>query len=608
MRGDNRPMDYLEERPSAWPWALLILLAYPWLNPIAPNPSPMMVPWLVAWLCGILAWWRMSTLAPLGAWRGAPGLGAWLALWVLVVVWRSASLNSETLFTLAALALLAMAVDMGARAVTRPGLLRLVLWAWLVAALASSVIALLQYLEWAAPFYPFMNVATDGEAFANLRQRNQFATLANMGLAVLVLAGLGGTANKRPPHQPQPEIPAAPAANRAPGFGRNLWSWQTLWPWLAMGLLVKANAASASRTGMIGVLLVAALALLWRQRLSRAQLGLALVAPVVYFLAAFCLPYVSLWATGHMGNSIFMRLDLGGLQSCTSRKALYLNVLELIAQKPWLGWGWRELSFAHYQASYNSPRFCEILDNAHNLPLHLAVELGIPAAALLLMSGLVPVLRVQPWREKVPVRQVAWVVLALLLLHSMLEYPLWYGPFLIAFGLCLGMLWPDSSLPTQGKPAIAESAPGANPDPDLSQAAPGGLGTPFLVRTAIASTAAFGVLFAWAAFLSMSQQFVVESARSQTLLAFNQRWPLGQWLFARQTAFAQLVTTPPEETTPAARYALASALLHYSPEPRVIQAQLESAEQLGLPPSQVQAMARQYEAVYPQEYRNWRTK
>lgn len=28
-------------------------------------------------------------------------------------------------------------------------------------------------------------------------------------------------------------------------------------------------------------------------------------------------------------------------------------------------------------------RFCVLLDNAHNLPLHLAVELGVPVAALL---------------------------------------------------------------------------------------------------------------------------------------------------------------------------------------------------------------------------------
>ena len=35
----------------------------------------------------------------------------------------------------------------------------------------------------------------------------------------------------------------------------------------------------------------------------------------------------------------------------------------------------------------------------------------------------------------------AWAVLAVIGLHSLLEYPLWYGPFQIAFGLCLAWLW-----------------------------------------------------------------------------------------------------------------------------------------------------------------------
>ena len=45
----------------------------------------------------------------------------------------------------------------------------------------------------------------------------------------------------------------------------------------------------------------------------------------------------------------------------------------------------------------------------------------------------------------------AWAVLAVIVVHSLLEYPLWYGPFQIAFGLCLGLLWPAA--PRDGSPA-----------------------------------------------------------------------------------------------------------------------------------------------------------
>ena len=575
-------MQMIEKRPMVANVLLLCLLAYPWLNPFAPNPAPMMVPWLAAWLCAIAAWWQVSILAPEGLWRGASWIAAWLALWVLVIVVRTPVLNSETLFTVCALGLLALAVDMGARAAGHGGILRTVLWAWLLAALISSVIALFQYLELAKYFYPLMNIATDGEAFANLRQRNQFATLANMGLAVLLLGGLQGS----------PHIASTRQGESIEVSGFQKW-WPVLWPWLAMGLLVKANAASVSRTGMIGVLMVAGLAWVWRGRTDKRIRLLALAVPLVYVLAALCLPYVSQWFTGHMGHSLFVRLELSGLQSCTSRKALYLNVLELIAQKPWLGWGWRELSIAHYEAQYSSTRFCEILDNAHNLPLQLAVELGLPAAALLVLGFLVPVVKAQPWRERVGVRQLAWAILALLLLHSMLEYPLWYAPFLMAFGLCLGLLWPAPSV-------VASASEDASFQSLLSSATPW-----FLPRTIGAVAGVVAVLFASAAFMSMSQSFLPPDARSATLWSFNQRWPAANWIFARQSQFAHLVTHSLEESDPAQRYALASALLHYSPEPRVVKAQLEAAEKLGLPLAQREAMARQFKAVYPAEYKEW---
>ncbi len=33
----------------------------------------------------------------------------------------------------------------------------------------------------------------------------------------------------------------------------------------------------------------------------------------------------------------------------------------------------------------------------------------------------------------------AWGVLAIILLHSLLEYPLWYGPFQMALCQCVGL-------------------------------------------------------------------------------------------------------------------------------------------------------------------------
>ena len=52
--------------------------------------------------------------------------------------------------------------------------------------LASSGMGLLQYFGAASDFNPWINQTHYGEAFANLRQRNLFATLVNIALAALV--------------------------------------------------------------------------------------------------------------------------------------------------------------------------------------------------------------------------------------------------------------------------------------------------------------------------------------------------------------------------------------------------------------------------------------
>ncbi|MDN8612081.1 Wzy polymerase domain-containing protein [Variovorax ginsengisoli] len=142
---------------------------------------------------------------------------------------------------------------------------------------------------------------------------------------------------------------------------------------------------------------------------------------------------------------------------------LWRNVIDLIALHPWAGWGWGELKFAHYSTLYAGPRFVEILDNAHNLPLHLAVELGIPAA-LLVCGGLGWLVRAaRPWREVDPARLMAWGLLAVIVLHSLLEYPLWFGPFQLIFGLCLGFLWPAPAPAARRSPRVLPLAARAVP-------------------------------------------------------------------------------------------------------------------------------------------------
>ncbi|HYF19376.1 MAG TPA: pilin glycosylation ligase domain-containing protein, partial [Ramlibacter sp.] len=226
---------------------------------------------------------------------------------------------------LASWACLLLALPLGAWLAAAGAPLRpLVPAAWLLAALLSSAIGLAQWFG-AAPATDWISDASIGEAFGNLRQRNHFASLTSIGLAALLL--LAGRTRPR-------------------------------WLWSGAAWLALANAASASRTGLLQWLVLALLFALWPgPRRERTQL--ALVALAAYAAAAFALP-IALWEwRGVEPANAFGRAvsELG----CSSRRVLWSNVLHLIAQRPWTGWGVGELDFAHYMTLYPGDRFCDIL-------------------------------------------------------------------------------------------------------------------------------------------------------------------------------------------------------------------------------------------------------
>ena len=257
--------------------------------------------------------------------------------------------------------------------------------AWVLAGVVSGLIGLLQYFGAAQALGPWVNQTQLGEAFANLRQRNQFATLTNIAMAALLWLMV------QQPSRPLGGKPGKPA----------------LTAWLGMLLatvLALGNAASASRTGVLQACLLIALTGLWGG-LRRPELRrVLLVFGLAYVAASLLLP----WLIGQdpLLSGTWGRMRVGEA-SCATRLPLWSNVLHLIAQKPWLGWGWGELDYAHYVTLYEGLRFCDILDNAHNLPLHLAVELGIPASVF--ACGVLTwwVWRRQPWREMDSTRQLA---------------------------------------------------------------------------------------------------------------------------------------------------------------------------------------------------------
>jgi O-antigen ligase len=429
--------------------------------------------------------------------------------------------------------------------------------AW--AACLSVPIGLAQYFGHAAWLQPWGAVPTEplGMAYGNLRQRNQFASLCGMGL-----------------------VAALWLQARASGGARL--SWSAAAAWLVLGL-----AASTSRTGLLQLICIvgAAAWLGGRQRRPAGRgepqlarpLGVLALLPL-YAAAAWLLPRLA----SDSVEGMVLRLREGAPPG-HGRLVLWQNVLELIAQHPWRGWGWGELSYAHYTHLYAGERFVEILDNAHNLPLHLAVTLGIPAAAAICGGFLWVVLRARPWAERDPARITAWGLLGVIVLHSLLEYPLWYAPFQLVFGICLGLLWPDR--------------PRAVSKPDRPS-------VPVLSALAAMISIAFLAAAAWD-YTRVSQIYLprderLPAWREHTLDRLRGR----SWFFGDAVQFAELTLTPVTRDNAAAMYVLAGEMLHFSPEPRVVLKRIQAASLLG-DDDEVQAQLSRFRAAYPEDYLRW---
>ncbi len=477
-------------------WFMVLCITLPWISPLVPGPSASVGPWLFSAVMASLFLLACALTSPQD--RQAPHLA-----------------------------------DIASRA-------------WLAAALVSVLIALVQYFGWASHFQGLVSQPYHhGQAFGNLRQRNQLASLMAIGLAALWL--------------------------RKPGAGSLL----------CVAAFSMVCAATTSRAGLVQLVALLTMAFVWGRRANRPVLPSVLAAVAGYAIGVTLLPELLAFVSGLRPEDM---LDRTTRSHCGARGPLWANVIHLISQKPWTGWGWGELDYAHYISVYPGPRFCDILDNAHNLPLHLAVELGIPLAVLICAALAWAVVRLAPWRETEPVRQMAWMVIVAIALHSMVEYPLWYGPFQMAMGLSVVLLW----LTRPGRPASASSQ------------------RLYGVASSASLMLAATCYAAWD-YGRVSQLYLPREQRSADLRNDTLAKVGETTLFRGHADFARLSTAARTKEDALANLELARRMLHFSPEPMVAEMEIESLLLLGRSDEAAQRMAH-FNYVFPAEYALWRKK
>ncbi len=218
--------------------------------------------------------------------------------------------------------------------------------------------------------------------------------------------------------------------------------WRRVPRWLGALLLLLIMYGvflSGSRTGLIGGAIVLVLWAACDWSLS-ASTRIALVVAVAF---ACALP----WMSTHLS---VMPHGVGTATRAADRDsshfAIWRNTIEMIRQQPWLGVGWGEFNFAWTLTPFPD-RPTAFFDHTHDLPMQLIVELGLPLALLvlaLLVWALVQGL-IRAYLTKGAAghgARAAWVMILMIAVHSLDEYPLWYAYFLLpaawAWGFTLG--------------------------------------------------------------------------------------------------------------------------------------------------------------------------
>lgn len=281
----------------------------------------------------------------------------------------------------------------------------------LVGAELNALAGFLQHYRWDTFLNSVVTVKTASQVYGNTAQPNHFANFIALGL--LSLGALYGK--------------------------RVLSSWQTVL--LALPLLF-VLVLSGSRSSWLYLTIALALAWLWHRRD-------ATLRPLFHFALALSLGFIVMhfvvqipWMAGTTGSITSAERLFGEAGTNSARFHLWHEAILIFAQFPLLGAGLGQFAYEHLLlgSELQNPAITGLYNNAHNIVMQIAAEAGVAGLATLLGA-------VGMWFWQSVVRKTtfdiehwwAYGVLAVIAIHSQLEYPLWYLYFIGIAAVVIGM-------------------------------------------------------------------------------------------------------------------------------------------------------------------------
>ena len=275
-------------------------------------------------------------------------------------------------------------------------------------AVLSSLIAMIQWLNLEDSVYGVMRLDAS-RPYANFGQPNHLATFLVMGLlAALYLY----------------------EKNKA-----------ALWCIIPSScLIIFSIALTQSRTSWV-VCVFIFLYWLYKKNNIQARLStskLLLWCVTFFVLAAYLVPVLNKFMLA-MGFDVAHTASIA--ERATSgyeRIQIWQQFLHAIVERPWFGYGWEQTSIAQMAVFHVQPTYVWV-KSAHNIILDLLIWNGIPLGALIIGCMAVWLYWLNKNAKDIT-SVVAMLMVCVVVIHCMLEFPHRYSYFLLPVGFLLGLI------------------------------------------------------------------------------------------------------------------------------------------------------------------------
>ena len=300
----------------------------------------------------------------------------------------------------------------------------------LLACSLASVASFIQYFALDGSLLVISPAAQAGRTFGFIRQPNHQATFLCLGLVSLItLQRLA-----------KPNVAATALV--------------LLGPILAFGVV-----STGSRTALVELVFVSMFALFFLRKEKRGHIK------ALYPIVCVVVTWLSLYYLNQLGGAEFYgssKLEQTNTEGAGVRAEVWRQTWIMIVERPWFGAGLPYYSAAFYLSGAAATAGI-IMTHSHNLFLQLAFGLGLPLT--LVFFALLAIVLYRARKQAGAVGGFfAFSLIGCILIHSQVEFPLWYTYFLLPFCFCVGWLCSASlqpSIETPTKSLSPQTAPGS---------------------------------------------------------------------------------------------------------------------------------------------------